>query len=151
MWKLFSTCDLCGIAIAIRDKFRHLSFVELIFWYLELAQTTIFCWSFSTNMHKANNTPSAEKLGWWINSCWQRGKSKINSKQRREDILQDKKSVKWGDIRTILKAVPNFEETLEKLDWRKCQNEYDRNVKLYTEEGEAYRFRSGDVEQLTQW
>ena len=50
-----------------------------------------------------------------------------------------------GDICTILKAVPSFEETLENLEWRKCQNEYDRNVK------QAYRFRYGDGEQHTHW
>ena len=54
---------------------------------------------------------------------------------------------------TILKAVPNFaiEETLANLDWHKCQYEYDRKVKLYTEEGEAYWFRSGNDGQHTQW
>ena len=62
--------------------------------------------------------------------------------------LKDKNPSNGGDIRTILKAVPNFEETLEKLDWRKCQNEYDRNVKLYTDEGEAYLSQLPSLEQV---
>ena len=124
-------------------------------------------------MHKAN-TPSAKKLGGglFLVDKGEKAKSIPNnagktyfkwSMAERNMLLREcayaevwnfpqrQKSAKRGDICTILKAVPNFEETLENLDWRKCQNEYDRNVKLYTDEGEAYRFRSGDDEQHTQW
>ena len=124
-------------------------------------------------MHKAN-TPSAKKLGGglFLVDKGEKPKSIPNnagktyfkwSMAERNMLLREcayaevwnfpqrQKSAKRRDICTILKAVPNFKETLENLDWRKCQNEYDINVKLYTDEGEAYRFRSGDDKQHTQW
>ena len=61
------------------------------------------------------------------------------------------KATKWANIPIILKSVPDFKSTLANLEWRKCQEEFNRNVQLFQAEGESYRFKSGDDEEHTEW
>ena len=37
------------------------------------------------------------------------------------------------------------------MNWRKCQDEFEKNVELYKDQGDSYRFKSGDDEQHTEW
>ena len=52
---------------------------------------------------------------------------------------------------TVLKSIPNFEVSLAKLDWRKCQAEFQLNVDSYIKSKDTQCFKSGDDEQHTQW
>ena len=42
-------------------------------------------------------------------------------------------------------------EVLEKLDGRKCQDEFATNVDLYNQHKDSWRFQSGSDEQHTEW
>ena len=57
----------------------------------------------------------------------------------------------WADIATILRNIPTYEETFVRLTWRKCQEEFDRNLAVYTTEKEGVPFRSGSDEQHSEW
>ena len=57
----------------------------------------------------------------------------------------------WADIATILRNIPTYEETFVRLTWRKCQEEFDRNLAVYTTEKEGVPFRSGSDEQHCEW
>ena len=62
-----------------------------------------------------------------------------------------KKMELWQEIAVILKSIPNFETTLEKLDGRKCQDEFATNLDLYNQHKDSWRFQSGSDEQHTEW
>ena len=40
----------------------------------------------------------------------------------------------WREITTILQTYPNYERVFETLNWRKCVDEYKRNIDLYEKE-----------------
>ena len=57
----------------------------------------------------------------------------------------------FQDICTILKSYPNMEEHFESLTWRKCQEEFLRNMASYKADRAAVPFKSGTSEDHTKW
>ena len=57
----------------------------------------------------------------------------------------------FQDVCDILKTFQNLEEHFEALTWRKCQEEFSRNVASYKADREAVPFRSGSSEEHTKW
>ena len=57
----------------------------------------------------------------------------------------------WRESTTILQTYPNYERVFETLNWRKCVDEYKRNIDLYEKDRVGISFRSGSAEQHQQW
>ena len=57
----------------------------------------------------------------------------------------------WMDVCCILRTYPNYEKRFETLTWRKCEDEYNRNVKLYQADRKAVPFQSGTDAEHTEW
>jgi len=55
------------------------------------------------------------------------------------------------DVCCILRTYPNYEKRFETLTWRKCEDEYNRNVKLYQADRKAVPFQSGTDAEHTEW
>ena len=43
----------------------------------------------------------------------------------------------WQEVCDVLKTYPNFESTFAKLNWRKCAQEFERNVQSYSADKDA--------------
>ena len=54
-------------------------------------------------------------------------------------------------IATILTTIPNLQEDLATLYYRKCQKEFITNVNNYLQHRDRWTFKSGDAEQHTEW
>ena len=62
-----------------------------------------------------------------------------------------KKGKLYQDVCTILQTIPNYEEEFETLTWRKCQAEFEGNLKAYKENKQSVPFRSGSAEDHLRW
>ena len=57
----------------------------------------------------------------------------------------------FQDVCTVLQTIPNHEESFSKLNWRKCQTEFDTNLALYKADQSTFPFNSGTAEDHTRW
>ena len=57
----------------------------------------------------------------------------------------------WMEVCTVLRTYPNQAETFSALTWRKCKDEYDRNVKLYKADKQSVPFQSGTDKEHQEW
>ena len=57
----------------------------------------------------------------------------------------------WSNICIILNNLPNIGDEFATVDWRKCQDEFTKNVELFLTSKDAHHFKSGTAEEHTVW